>query len=227
MHTKRPRRIKVFTDQEIMDDLEKYRKSAIELGAVDALIIPSEKVPVDDRVRIKCIIPKCPSYGRCAHCPPHSLEPQQIRELVRSYRYGLLAKIEIEPSILLGENFSGVDEKGRPIPTKRLMELLKLYRNLADIVTEIESQAFYDGHYLATAFSAGSCNANYCNGMECVVLKGQACRFALRARPSLGGSSIDAYKMAAEAGWEIYPIGMDCNPEFIPYGTVMGLVMVE
>jgi hypothetical protein len=35
------------------------------------------------------------------------------------------------------------------------------------------------------------------------------------------------YRMAAEAGWDIYPIGSNCNPENVPHGTLLGLVLVD
>jgi predicted metal-binding protein len=120
-----------------------------------------------------------------------------------------------------------MDEEGKLVQSRALLELLKSYRKLSDILTEIEAQAFYDGHYLATSFSAGSCRATFCNFKECQVLKGEPCRVPLRSRPSMEGSSIDAYRMAAEAGWDIYPIGMDCNPALVPHGTLVGLVLVH
>jgi hypothetical protein len=40
-------------------------------------------------------------------------------------------------------------------------------------------------------------------------------------------SSFDAYKMASEAGWDIYPIGKDCDPKNVPHGTLVGLVLVD
>ena len=52
MHDKKPKRIKVFTEDEIKDDLEKYRMVAKESGASDATVIPAEKVLVDKRVRV-------------------------------------------------------------------------------------------------------------------------------------------------------------------------------
>jgi predicted metal-binding protein len=88
--------------------------------------------------------------------------------------------------------------------------------------------AFYDGHYLAFGFAAGSCRHTYC-GLEedCLAMKGQKCRFALRSRPSMEAVGIDVYKMAASAGWDIYPIGSNAKADDIPYGTLAGIVIVE
>jgi len=227
MHDKKPKRIKVFTDDEIKDDLEKYRMMAKELGASGATVIPAEKVHVDKRVRIKCTIPKCPQYGGSAHCPPHTMEPDKMSELVQAFKYALLVKLEIQSSVVVGGDFFMRDKDGKLVPKKAGEEFLKTLRRLSDIVTEIESQAFYDGHYLATSFSSGSCHLNYCNFKECQVLKGQPCRFPLRARPSMEACSMDVFRMATEAGWDIYPIGMDCNPALVPQATLVGLVLIE
>lgn len=227
MHDKKPKRIKMLSEKETKADLEKYRGMALDLGASDAKVIPAEKVYVDYRVQVKCTIPKCPSYGTSAHCPPHTLGPDKIREFVQAYKYALLVKIDIDSSMITGEDLVVMDEEGKLVPTKALLELLKQYRKFRDIVTEIESQAFYDGHYLATSFSAGSCHADLCNFKECLVLKNEPCRFPLRSRPSMEASSLDAYRMAAEAGWEIFPIGVGCKPTNVPHGTLVGLVLVH
>ncbi len=227
MHDKKPKKIKIFSEAEIVEDLEKYREVAIELGAKDAVVVPSEKVRVDMRVRNKCLIPRCPSSGKCANCPPYSLEPDYVAKLVSNYKYALLCKMEIPSDTICGEGLGVIEKDGKIGFTKTLSTLLKKYRKMYDIVTEVESQAFYDGHYHATGFGAGDCNAIFCHFAECAVLKGEACRFPLRARPSMEGSSIDVYRMVAEAGWDIYPIGMDCNPENLSHGTLVGLVLVD
>ncbi len=227
MHDKKPRAIKVNRDDDLRENLEKYRQMAIDLGCTDAKIVPAEKVYVDRRVRIKCTIPKCPAYGGCAHCPPHNLDTNVFKELVSEYRYGILMKINVDPELMLGGDSLETDEQGNILMTKKMKKLLKFYRTISDVASKIEAQAFYDGHHLAVGFAAGSCRGHYCNFKECQVLQGNPCLFAGRARPSMEGSSIDAYRMAAEAGWEMYPIGTDCNPNNVPHGTLLGLVLVD
>jgi predicted metal-binding protein len=87
---------------------------------------------------------------------------------------------------------------------------------------------FYDGYYLAVGFGAGSCKHTLCSQQEsCAALEGKKCRFTLRARPSMEAVGIDVYKMAAEAGWEIYPIGSGAKAEDVPKGTLAGIVVVR
>jgi hypothetical protein len=102
-----------ITDDEIKDDLEKYRMMAKELGASGATVIPAEKVHVDKRVRIKCIIPKCPEYGGSAQCPPHTMEHDKMSELVQAFKYALLVKLEIQTSVVVGEDFFMKDKDGK------------------------------------------------------------------------------------------------------------------
>ncbi|MBT4362980.1 MAG: hypothetical protein HOD17_00700, partial [Desulfobacteraceae bacterium] len=85
MSNKKPKKVKIFTEAELEKDLESYRKMAMELGATDAKVIPADEVYIDNRVRIKCTIPKCPEYGSSAHCPPHAPGPDEMRDLVGAY----------------------------------------------------------------------------------------------------------------------------------------------
>jgi predicted metal-binding protein len=227
MHDKKPKKIKTFTAQEIRKDIERYRRRAVELGATDAKMIPAQKVYVDPRVRMKCIVPKCTSYNTCAHCPPHSIGPEVIGPLVSAFKYALLVKREIPGDLVTGPGYMDTDKNGNPVPTKKLKELLGAYRLVSDIVTQIESDAFYDGHYHAVAFAGGSCRIIYCNFQDCLLLQGKECRFPLRSRPSMEGSSIDVYRTVTEAGWDIYPIGVDCDPANVPCGSLVGIVLIE
>jgi predicted metal-binding protein len=226
MSDKKPKRVEVSTEVELKADLETYRKQVLDLGASGAKIISTDQVYVDPRVRAKCSIPKCPGYGSSAHCPPYTLETDKMKELVRSYQYALLVKLDVDPSVISAEG-SGLEEvNGNLVPKKGARELERLYRQINDMVTAIESQAFYDGHYLSISLSAGGCNFILCNRQECQVLKNKPCRFPLRARPSMEGSGLNVYRMVAEAGWEIYPIGSSCKIADAPRGVLAGLVLV-
>ena len=99
---------------------------------------------------------------------------------------------------------------------------------LFDIVNEIESMAFYNGHYLAFGFAAGSCRHTFCSQQEsCQAMEGKRCRISLRSRPSMEAVGIDVYKMAAAIGWDIYPIGSNAKPEEISKGTLAGIIIIQ
>jgi predicted metal-binding protein len=227
MNEKVPTLVRHFTDEEVLANTEKYRAFALSLGATDAKAIPADHVFIDSRVRIKCSVPRCSSYGHSANCPPFGIQTQETVELVSKFRYALLVKLELEPSKMVGKELKVTKNDKKTVVSPGLRDLLHSYRDVSDIVTRIESTAFYDGHYFATAFSAGTCRAHYCNYMECAVIKGEPCRFPLRARPSMEGSGMDVFRTAAEAGWEIYPVGKDCHSDDIPKASLMGLVLID
>ncbi|MFX1326168.1 MAG: DUF2284 domain-containing protein, partial [Promethearchaeota archaeon] len=78
-----------ISDTALKKDLEKYRELAIELGASKAKIISTEEIPVDDRVTLKCQVPRCFGYGVCAHCPPNTLKPAELREYLKKYKWAI------------------------------------------------------------------------------------------------------------------------------------------
>ncbi|MFC1956569.1 DUF2284 domain-containing protein [Chloroflexota bacterium] len=96
-----------------------------------------------------------------------------------------------------------------------------------EIVSKIESEAFYDGYYLAMAFAGGPCKGALCPNDECSALvPGRGCRHPQKAIASMEAVGMDAFKMAANAGWDIYPIGESISPSEIPHGLRLGLVLI-
>ena len=53
------------------EDLETYRRHAIDLGATDAVVITGDDIVVDERVRAKCTYPLCELYGTNVNPLPH------------------------------------------------------------------------------------------------------------------------------------------------------------
>ncbi|MFC2019636.1 hypothetical protein ACFLU4_06795 [Chloroflexota bacterium] len=45
--------------EQLERDLERYNQLALDTGATNAAIITADKVIIDERVRAKCIYPKC------------------------------------------------------------------------------------------------------------------------------------------------------------------------
>jgi predicted metal-binding protein len=195
-------------------DLEKYCQQAVEKGATDARKISTSQIVVDDRVVLKCHIPKCFGFGTSAHCPPHVMSPGEMKKIVTMYRSAVVFKLEINPGVVVRDR-------------ETISERVEAYKTVFDIVDTLESNAFYDGHYLAVGFGAGSCKSTFCHDVECAVLKGEKCRRSLKARPSMEAVGIDCYRLATELGWNIYPIGSDALASSVPYGTLMGLVLIE
>lgn len=195
-------------------DLDKYIQFAQNKGASDCKILNKNDFILDIRARLKCMYPKCEHYGTNIHCPPYTPDLDVVKKMVDAYSYGILISLKIPSERLVGE-----------LATQKEKSLDR--RKLSEIITSIESQAFYDGYYFATGFSGGSCKFTWCINSPCQALEeGKGCRFPLKSRPSMEAMGFDVYKMVANAGWDIYPIGKDCNPSEIPYGRRVGLVLI-
>lgn len=203
------------TDDEIKQDLDRYREKAIDMGASQATIVSTANIPVDDRVPLKCQIPRCFGYGTGAHCPPNTLKPDALRQYLKDYEWAVFFIKEVEPEIIVRERAT-------------IKERIDAYLTVFDIVNEIESMAFHDGHYMAFGLGAGSCRHSLCSRQKtCAALEGNRCRHALKARPSMEAVGIDVYQMVTRAGWDIYPIGSSITPDQIPKGTLAGIVIVK
>ena len=204
-----------MNEARLQEDLEKYRQQALELGATQAAIVTTGEIPVDERVTLKCQIPRCFGYGAGAQCPPNTLKPEELREILKKYRFAILFIKEVHPEVIVRDKAT-------------IKERVAAYQEVYKIVNDLESLAFHDGHYLAFGFGAGSCRHTFCGQMEsCQAMEGKKCRFSLRSRPSMEAVGIDVYKMVARAGWDIYPIGSGDKPEDIPKGTLAGLIIVQ
>jgi predicted metal-binding protein len=195
--------------------LEAYRKKALELGASEARVVRADEIHVDDRIPLKCQIPRCFGYGAGAQCPPHTMKPAELREHLKKYSCAVFFIKDVPSEVIVRDK-------------ETIKERVAVYRQIYKIVSEIESAAFYDGHYLAFGLAAGSCRHTFC-GLEkdCRALSGGSCRFSLLSRPSMEAVGIDVYKMVARAGWDIYPIGSGAKQSDVPKGTLAGIVIVQ
>jgi len=197
------------------EDMERYCQKALDLGATQAKLVSAQDIIVDDRVPMKCQIPRCFGYGAGAHCPPNTMKPQELREILKLYEWAVLFIKEVPPEVIVRDKAT-------------IKERVAAYQAMFKIVSELESMAFYDGHYLAFGFGAGSCRHTFCGQQDsCQAMEGKRCRFSLLARPSMEAVGIDVYRMVAQAGWDIYPIGSGAKPADIPKGTLAGIVIVQ
>ena len=202
-------------DEALQQDLEKYRQRAIELGATDAKIIPSDMVLIDERVRVKCINPKCKAYGTNVNCPPYTMDVELVRKIVSNFHYAIFTQLKVAPETLV--------ERG----DENLKERTSLELKNLELVSKIEAEAFYDGYHLALGFGMGSCKKVLCPDNECsALISGQGCRHPLRARASMEAEGMDAYRMAVNVGWDIYSIGKATLPSEVPHALILGLVLI-
>ena len=210
------RRISIdLSASQLAADLQLYQAKALELGATRAKIIKTSEIPVDERVTLKCQIPRCFGYGTGANCPPNTIKPAELREILAKYQWAILFVKEAPSPVIVRDKAT-------------IKERVAVYQEVYRIVSEIESLAFYDGHYLAFGLGAGSCRHTFCGqAADCAALKGEKCRFSLRSRPSLEAVGIDVFKMVAAAGWPIYPIGSSAKPDEAPFGLLAGVIVIR
>lgn len=203
-------------EERLQQDLEKYRKRAIELGVSDAKIISADQVVIDERVVAKCTYPRCSGYGTSVNCPPHAMKPDQIRKVVNNFHYGIFMKIDVPPGDIAGKE-------------ARSKNLTAPYRKkLAEVTAKIESEAFYDGYYLAVGFGNGACKGLFCRDTDCIALvPGKSCPHRLKARSPMEAVGMDVFAMAAKVGWDVYPIGRATLPSEVPSGLRAALVFIS
>jgi predicted metal-binding protein len=204
-----------ISEEIVKADLERYKQKAIELGAAQAEIIPAQWVQVDERVRLKCLIPRCFNYGQCAYCPPDTPEPEFMRQAFSRFHWALLFRSDVVPI----EDYADIN---RYSPNGA-----KHGRQSREIIGAVEVMAFADGYYLAMGFGSGSCRDSLCGTMLCQVLDSGRCRFPLKARPSMEAVGIDVYGLAAKVGWQIYPIYNGVDPEQVPCASTVGVVFIH
>jgi predicted metal-binding protein len=207
--------VEKIPDEVLQQDLERYRRRALELGATDAKIITTDMILIDDRVLGKCTYPRCPFYGTNVNCPPYAMDLALVRRVVNNFRYAIFNMLKVPSKELAGPE---AREKRLSVPSA-----IKNHK----IVARIEAEAFYDGYHLALAFAGGPCKNIFCPNTECSALvSGQSCKHFPMARSSMEAVGMDTFTMAAKVGWDIYPIGRSLPPSEVPHGTRLGLVLI-
>ena len=177
------------TDQE---NIAVLIQTALDAGAVEALYIDAEDIVVDERVRLKCLVPLCRHYGDLV-CPPNVPTPAEFRNYLKSYRFGLLLSTEYDnppkPDSL--EDSEAVSK-----------EIRKKSYDLSEILLKIEAVALQKRYRFAAGFTGGSCH--YCDSC---VKTGHECKTPYRARPSMEAVGVDVVKTLGNVGMALeFPV---------------------
>ena len=68
---------------------------AVERGrGKGAKLFDARDIVIDERVRMKCEIPRCPHYGQCLTCPPNIISVDEFRKTAALYKNALLIQID-------------------------------------------------------------------------------------------------------------------------------------
>ena len=179
--------------------VEKLVKIAIKAGASSAKLIDLKDIVVDERVRLKCSVPRCYGYGNCLVCPPHTMTVPEFREILKQYRKALVVQLESDLNSLDKSEVSGISD---PKVMKEQMDLHRPIRmKFHDLMGNIEKEAFKLGFPFAAAFGAGKCDL--CGEAGCLGIADGVCRHPFRARPAMEGMGIDVTKTAGNAGLSV------------------------
>lgn len=156
--------------------LEGLANLALQYGVSRALLIKGSDIVVDERVRLKCMVPRCNHYGDLV-CPPNLPPVDEVRKIISRYKVGMVLAVEHKnpPKPQSLQESSSVEH-----------ELNVKARQLSEILLILERDALSRGYRFATGFSAGDCT--YCD--KCVGT-GEECRHPFSARPSMEGMGID------------------------------------
>jgi len=175
-----------------MSKLDKYIKKVLDGGAAIARIIGPDKIVTAPWVRLKCRY-GCGEYGKCLTCPPYSPTPDYTANMLKHYSAALLITYNVEPE----------DED-------------KLWRQIREIVAEIERDMFLEDYYKAFGMGAGQCHL--CE--ECDVSK--PCKYPHRARPSMEACGIDVYQTVRNLGLKIEVVKSRTLP-----CTYCGIILIK
>lgn len=177
------------------------RTLALEMGAVDAKIIPAEKVVVEDRIVLKCKV-GCSHYGKTLACPPYTPTPEEFRKIVKDYSYALFMKFESKATAdrELAKHLSKpVDD---PTISEDIREKLREFwaawkadkLQMLSTVHAIEKAAMNKGYPLAVGLVSGHCQL--CE--ECT-LDRATCVYPTKARYSEDAVGVNVKATAKNA----------------------------
>jgi predicted metal-binding protein len=177
-------------------------KLAKELGASNAVPINAKDVVVDERVRLKCLVPPCDDYGLNLMCPPYVMSVQEFREVLSKYNWAVLIQIEASIPAEMRNETQKASEVASLYKSEKFIKIYKkafdpIRLKLHHIINKVEAKASMIGNRFAAGFKAGSCKL--CP--ECTVRNSDGiCRHPYQSRPSMEAVGIDVFKTAENAG---------------------------
>jgi predicted metal-binding protein len=121
---------------------EDLRRFAVDLGAVDAKIISTNDVVVENRVVLKCKY-GCSEYGRNWSCPPYVPSVEEFRSILKEYEYAMIVVFQSSAELNDLENFYKVWNEEK--------------RKAHEAILKLEKYAFNKGFTFALGMIPGSC----------------------------------------------------------------------
>lgn len=202
-----------MTKEDRKKSFDFLKARALELGAKEAKIIPTEKIVVEDRVVFKCRL-GCEKYGKTLACPPYAPSPSEFRKIVSEYHYALFMKFKSHAegdSELIKHLAKADDPSASPEMKIKVKEFWAAWKKdmnrLREAVVELEKTASEKGYILAVGLVSGACNL--CE--KCNVEKGVCVHPEMR-RFSEEGVGVNVKATAEKAGVK-FTLPFEKNPE--------------
>ncbi len=212
--------------------LKSLEAFAIEKGAGRAKIFSARKVVVDDRVRMKCQIPRCPHYGIGLNCPPNVPTVDEFRRSLALYTSALLIQtvspIGVEMNsyerkevldffkgkeALSGKSNNNMEEGEEKDRRKDFDNTRFAAVKLHKIINETELKAMSLGFYYSLGLIGGDCMlCSSCTGV------GSPCRRPYESRPAIEGLGVDVISTSRNAG---LPFDMPPVSEIVWTGLIL------
>jgi len=185
-------------EREREESFRQLVQMALSDGAKAAKIISARMVVVDERVRLKCEVPRCAKFNQYLTCPPYVMDVATFARVLSQYEWCLLVQVE-------AENLDSTDKCSGRIAGSVLKENLRRHHpyqlKLLNIIERMEAAAFKNGMRFAAGFTGGECVL--CE--RCVDNKmSDPCRHPFQARPAMEGVGIDVVRTAENAGLPIH-----------------------
>jgi len=160
------------------NELEKFeflRKLALDLGAVDAKVIPTSKIVVEDRVVLKCRV-GCNNYGKTLTCPPYVPTAEEFRKIVGEYKAAIFMKFDtkVKADAELKAYLSKTEAEVAAADKAVLPKWKKFWqdwnnhkKDILDITLKVEKEAMSKGYPLAFGLVSGTCRiCEECDGVK-------------------------------------------------------------
>jgi predicted metal-binding protein len=192
----------MMLSQSGLEKFEFLRKLALDMGAVDARVIPADKVVVEDRIVLKCKV-GCVNYGKTLMCPPYTPTPMEFRKIVQEYSYALFMKFKSQAEA--DEEVAKYLSKAENDPDfpAEVKEKVRAFwaawkndkRKMLDTVVALEKASMSEGYNLAVGLVSGACQlCEKCNTDT------KICAHPTMARYSEDAVGVNVKKTAKNAG---------------------------
>lgn len=210
-----------------IDNHKTLEKIALKMEYLEAMVIPTNDVVVEDRVRLRCMI-GCPHYGRGLKCPPYAPSIDEFRKMLNEYSFAMIIKIKpSEISEDLKSKYKMENDEEEPvriwdqyhdadkISSQVWSDFSDYYKNSLMDLLELERAAFNLEYALATVFFGGRCML--CENCD---VKNGVCSNPMISRFAAEAVGINLIKTAKNAGMEL-----KFNPKGNP--TPMAILLID